>query len=262
MKLTPEQLGNPIHDWKWTLRDADREKVNDMLDTIADLTQRLEASEGRVQRLWDLCRYKRSELLTDELINADEYTELAKDHPAVARLEGYDGMRIRAEEAERQLTALTQRLEASEAAHKVELALLRGRLHTIGMAGEFGPTNSEVVARLRELEYTSEQARQYVQHAKEREGKLAEAERQLAELRERPHPEHDTCPCCVNNGRWEMREPMACGHPKACLSDMKDVDYYETTPGGQKKHVFGEAHCTACEREKAQVAAAYEGIKN
>lgn len=34
--------------------------------------------------------YKRSELLNDDLISVDEYAELAQDHAAVARLEGYD----------------------------------------------------------------------------------------------------------------------------------------------------------------------------
>lgn len=42
------------------------------------------------QRLWDLVRYMRAELLAKELITIDEYTELAMDHAAVARLEADD----------------------------------------------------------------------------------------------------------------------------------------------------------------------------
>lgn len=45
------------------------------------------------QRLHDLVRYKRHELFNDGLITQDEYTEIMQDHPAVARLEGYDKMR-------------------------------------------------------------------------------------------------------------------------------------------------------------------------
>jgi len=46
-----------------------------------------------------------------------------------------------------------------------------------------------------------------------------------------------------------------CGkHPKMFMTEMKDVDYYEVTPGGQKKHVFGEQHCTVC----AEIAAERE----
>ena len=40
------------------------------------------------------------------------------------------------------------------------------------MAGEFGPTNSQVAIRLRELESREDQCRQYIQHAQEREHEI------------------------------------------------------------------------------------------
>ncbi len=46
------------------------------------------------QRLWDLVRYQRAALYTAELITNDEYAELAQDHAAVRRLEGYDRQRV------------------------------------------------------------------------------------------------------------------------------------------------------------------------
>lgn len=54
-----------------------------------------EFSESLRQRLWDLVRYKRSDLFEDGLLTPEEYAELAEDHAAVARLESYDGMRLR-----------------------------------------------------------------------------------------------------------------------------------------------------------------------
>jgi hypothetical protein len=42
------------------------------------------------QRMWDLIRYKRQELHTDNLISNEEYAALAEDHVAVKRLENYD----------------------------------------------------------------------------------------------------------------------------------------------------------------------------
>lgn len=47
------------------------------------------------QRLWDLVRFQRSELFQAGLLSEEEYAELAEDHPAVARLESYDEMRLR-----------------------------------------------------------------------------------------------------------------------------------------------------------------------
>lgn len=45
------------------------------------------------QRMWDLVRQQRMELLQADLITQDEYAALAVDHPAVARLESYDELR-------------------------------------------------------------------------------------------------------------------------------------------------------------------------
>ena len=48
------------------------------------------------QRMWDLLRYQRADLLSAELITMDEYDELAKDHAAVKRLEDYDALKAQA----------------------------------------------------------------------------------------------------------------------------------------------------------------------
>ncbi len=70
------------------------------------------------QRLHDLVRYKRSELLSDDLISMDEYAELAQDHAAVARLESYDGAlaKIRSQVAllESQLAEARKHLSAEQ----------------------------------------------------------------------------------------------------------------------------------------------------
>ena len=71
-------------------------------------------------------------------------------------------------------------LQALVEKHEVELALLRGRLNTIHLAGTFGPTNQIVVERIQELEWRDDQARQYIQHAQEREHRIAELEALLA----------------------------------------------------------------------------------
>lgn len=65
----------------------------------------------------------------------------------------------------------------------VEHALIVARLKTIGMAGEFGG-NTAVVARIRELEYTDHQAREYIQNAQSREHLINELESEAAQLRE------------------------------------------------------------------------------
>jgi hypothetical protein len=46
------------------------------------------------QRMWDLVRYMRGQLHTDGLITDEEFALLVVDHPAVARLEGYDALRV------------------------------------------------------------------------------------------------------------------------------------------------------------------------
>ena len=58
------------------------------------------------QRLFDLVRYMRAELLTAELISYDEYYELAVEHAAVARLEDYDGIRKKLTEATAEIKLL------------------------------------------------------------------------------------------------------------------------------------------------------------
>lgn len=50
------------------------------------------------QRLWDLVRYMRLELLEKRAITYDEYAELAMDHAAVARLEADDAEHVKAGE--------------------------------------------------------------------------------------------------------------------------------------------------------------------
>lgn len=42
------------------------------------------------QRMWDLIRFCRGELHSEDLITDEEFCELAKDHAAVKRLEDYD----------------------------------------------------------------------------------------------------------------------------------------------------------------------------
>lgn len=63
---------------------------------------------------------------------------------------------------------------------QVEMTLLRGRLNTIHLAGTFGETNQRVVKRIQQLEWTDDQARQYIQHAQEREHRINELEARLA----------------------------------------------------------------------------------
>lgn len=100
---------------------ASREMTIRALLTIDELERELERAESirildyqkiqtqereleRTQRLADLVRQQRMELFTADLINEDEYAELAKDHPAVARLESYDSMR-------REITRLREALK-------------------------------------------------------------------------------------------------------------------------------------------------------
>lgn len=69
------------------------------------------------QRMWDLVRQQRMELLTADLITQDEYAALAVDHPAVARLESYDELRAAHAETRGQLAQAqrdTERLDEVE----------------------------------------------------------------------------------------------------------------------------------------------------
>lgn len=59
-----------------------------------------------LQRLWDLVRHQRMELFHAELIDPNEYADLAADHVVVARLETYDGLRTKLAAAEQRAEAL------------------------------------------------------------------------------------------------------------------------------------------------------------
>lgn len=50
----------------------------------------------------------------------------------------------------------------------------------------------------------------------------------------------------------ELREPMACGHPKSCWT----IGH----PSAFGVNQFDSGHCTACTREKAQIAATEEAL--
>lgn len=68
----------------------------------------LEAARKRIERLADLVRYKRAELHHDELISDEEYAEICQDHTAVARLEGYDAIKIELEAARKRIAELEE----------------------------------------------------------------------------------------------------------------------------------------------------------
>lgn len=76
------------------------------------------AQEPLHQRLFDLVRQQRMELHEAGLISDEEYMELAKDHPAVERLETYDELR-------KQLAAAEERARQ----HKVYLDAVAEALH-------------------------------------------------------------------------------------------------------------------------------------
>ena len=68
--------------------------------------------------MWDLVRYCRATLLTDELITMDEYGELAEDHSTVKRLEGYDKLRAENARLKQQLDAERKKCEALREARR------------------------------------------------------------------------------------------------------------------------------------------------
>lgn len=80
------------------------------------------------QRLWDLVRQQRMELHDAELISDDEYTELAKDHPAVARLETYDVLREANERLEASQAELRERLHEGESNWSNSVGRLMGEI--------------------------------------------------------------------------------------------------------------------------------------
>lgn len=65
-------------------------KMAQALDRAEDLPKLIGNAN---QRIWDLLRYCRGKLHSDQLISNDEYSMLAQDHPAVERLETYDQMK-------------------------------------------------------------------------------------------------------------------------------------------------------------------------
>lgn len=69
------------------------------------------------QRVWDLLRFCRSELHTEDLITNDEYADLAMDYKSVSRLHSYDVLRSKLEEAwETASVAVETRNRAQESA--------------------------------------------------------------------------------------------------------------------------------------------------
>jgi hypothetical protein len=61
-----------------------------------------------VQRLFDLVRFCRAELLKEGLITEDEYAELLSESGSVDRLQKYDRMQKRIKELESELITLKQ----------------------------------------------------------------------------------------------------------------------------------------------------------
>jgi hypothetical protein len=86
------------------------------------------------QRMWDLVRYMRGKLHTDGLITDEEFALLVVDHPAVARLEAYDMLRVenkrlRAEFAE--VAAQSERFRQGLVAAQEENLRLRDALELV-----------------------------------------------------------------------------------------------------------------------------------
>lgn len=108
------QLQAELHQAQVLLKAIGASENADILKLQADYN----SSQQTVQRLHDLVRYKRSELLNDDLISMDEYAELAQDHAAVARLEGYDSalkkIRESSEQTVRELNAAIEQLRVEE----------------------------------------------------------------------------------------------------------------------------------------------------
>lgn len=69
--------------------------IQDFLDWYKKVLAERQERGKLHQRLFDLLRHQRGELHTVNLISNDEFAELAKDHPAVDRLESYDAARER-----------------------------------------------------------------------------------------------------------------------------------------------------------------------
>ena len=93
-----------LAEWEAWIASVGRDAVEPALlyavDCLHRAFVRLDAVEGPIGRLCDLVRHQRGPLFDAGLINEKEYAELAEDHGAVARLEGYDQMRARIAELE------------------------------------------------------------------------------------------------------------------------------------------------------------------
>ncbi len=80
--------------------------------SIASAAEAIRQQEARLQRLWDLARHQRAELLDAGLITGDEYLALLEDHPSVARFETYDFLRRDRDLARAALAQLEDRCAA------------------------------------------------------------------------------------------------------------------------------------------------------
>ncbi len=79
------------------------------------------------QRLLDLVRQQRVELLTSRLITEEEYARLASVPGSVARLESYDDMRAsltRLERERAEAVAMLRRMDAAETDGSIHATLL------------------------------------------------------------------------------------------------------------------------------------------
>ena len=97
-----------------------------------------------IQRLFDLVRYARAMLHEDDLITDEEYAMLAGDHPAVARLEEYDDLRVEVERLKRELDVCGY-VERTD-------KLLSQRDEARAQASDYAMQDEARVARITELE--------------------------------------------------------------------------------------------------------------
>jgi hypothetical protein len=63
------------------------------IDSCAQAARAKTGLREKVQRLWDLVRFKRHDLFSEEIISCDEFAALVEDHAAVDRLETNDALR-------------------------------------------------------------------------------------------------------------------------------------------------------------------------
>lgn len=90
-------------------RIADPEREN------AALRQQVQEQAAEIERLRDLVRYERHALHNSGLISNEEFADLVQVQGAVARLEGYDACRQRAEAAEQRAAELAGKLAEAQA---------------------------------------------------------------------------------------------------------------------------------------------------